>query len=284
MGRRTTSRAALCLGFLLLTAAGPTPSSRTMLASRPFRTTRRWPPMFNRSRTRNPRLRAKRRAHGVHQHERDHRGRRPRRLRRQGARVRDHRQPDPRRQCSGPSALPHPGGARAGAAAERRAGPHPHRQTGRWHRGSRCSRDRRTSKSAGRTGRSSSSTPSHRNQSGDQDMFKRILATIVLALAATATLGSELAHAQVGAKDRPLDLGLIGGVVVDRDNRPIANATVSLSRVIADASECSLRLYGPGARMNRSVTTSSNGVFLIASSGSQDSWVACWADPPPGVS
>lgn len=95
-------------------------------------------------------------------------------------------------------------------------------------------------------------------------MSNRMWTVLLVALITLIMLDGSYAKAQIGAKDRPKNSGLIGGVVLDSDSRPIAGATVDLDHVDADVSECRMRLYGPGGRMNKSVTTSSNGVFLIA--------------------
>ena len=95
-------------------------------------------------------------------------------------------------------------------------------------------------------------------------MTNKMWTVLIVALMAPIIIDGSYAQAQIGAKDRPGNVGLIGGVVLDTDSRPIAGATVDLARVDGDVSECSLRLYGPGGRMNKSVNTSSNGEFLIA--------------------
>jgi hypothetical protein len=88
-----------------------------------------------------------------------------------------------------------------------------------------------------------------------------------LLLGVALALASQQASAQLfGAKDRPLNVGLIGGVVLDANGQALKNTTVlvHLEQVSVDPSECSLRIYGPNRGMNKNVTTTSNGVFLIA--------------------
>ena len=83
-------------------------------------------------------------------------------------------------------------------------------------------------------------------------MSNRMIEMLLLGL--TLAFASQQASAQLfGARDRPLNIGLIGGIVLDANGRALKDATVliHLEQVSADVSECSLRIYGP----NRVVVT-----------------------------
>jgi hypothetical protein len=86
----------------------------------------------------------------------------------------------------------------------------------------------------------------------------------VVLFIALGLAGSQVPAQPIGPRARPLNTGLIGGVVLDPSGKGIAGATVSLDHVAADVSSCVLRIYGPNRGMLRNLTTNQNGVFLIA--------------------
>lgn len=67
----------------------------------------------------------------------------------------------------------------------------------------------------------------------------------VLLLLALCFASDQVAAQSPGARERPLNAGLIGSVVTDANGRGIAGATVRLDYVAVDVSSCALRIYGP---------------------------------------